>query len=51
MLQYKGKSLKFCSFSDIENREIHWIAQTRADEFGRTIQIWRVGEEYYACIG
>jgi hypothetical protein len=50
MLQYKGKPLKFCSYSDLELREHHWVAQTRTDEFGRTIQIWRVGEDYYACI-
>lgn len=50
MLQYTGKPLKFCSYSDLELREHHWVAQTRTDEFGRTIQIWRVGEDYYACI-
>ena len=50
MLQYNGKPLKFCSYSDLELREPHWVAQTRTDEFGRTIQIWRVKDEYYARI-
>ena len=50
MLQYNGKPLKFCSFSDIENREIHWVAQTLTDEFGRNLQIQKVGDEYCICI-
>lgn len=50
MLQYNNKQLIFCSYSDIENKEHRWIAQTRADEFGRTLQIWQVGNVYYACI-
>lgn len=38
------------NFGIYKVREHHWVAQTRPDEFGRTIQIWRVKDEYYACI-
>lgn len=50
MLTYNGESLKFTSYSKIENEDPKWIAQTRMDEFGRTLQIWLVGEQYYVTI-
>lgn len=50
MLTYNGKPLKFTSYSKIENEDHKWIAQTRMDEFGQTLQIWQVGEQYYVTI-
>ena len=50
-MQYRGKPLKFCSYCTIEDKNPIWIAQTRADEYGCTLQIWQVDENYYICIG
>lgn len=50
-IQYRGKPLKFCSYCTIEDKNPIWIAQTRADEYGCTLQIWQVDENYYICIG
>lgn len=50
MLKYNGQSVKFCDHSVIADRNPKWIAQTRADKAGSTIQIWEVDGEYYMTI-
>lgn len=50
MLTYNGQPLKFTSYSKIENESPEWVAQTRMDELGHTLQIWKVGEQYYVTI-
>lgn len=51
MLTYNGNKLKFTSYSKIENSNPKWIGQTTMDEFGRSLQIWKINEDYYITIG
>ena len=50
MLQYNGKPLKLCSYTDLELKEHHWVDQIRADNYGHTIQIWWTKDGYCATI-
>lgn len=51
MLTFNGHKLQFCSYSDIEKEKPIWVAQTRMDNRGRSLNIWKVNEQYYVTIG
>ena len=50
MFNFNGHTLQFCSYSDIENLNPIWVAQTCMDKEGRSLNIWSVNDQYYITI-
>lgn len=50
MFNFNGHTLQFCSYSDIDNLNPIWVAQTRMDKESRFLNIWSANGQYYITI-